>query len=336
MIEAIRKVSEGHHLTRAEAAGVMREIMEGNCTDAQIAGLLVALRMKGEQPEELAGFVETMREKSVSVSVEDPDAIDLCGTGGDGTKTVNISTTVAFVVAGAGVTVAKHGNRSMSSASGSADVLRALGMRIDMDTSATEHAINTIGIGFMFAPLYHPAMKHAANARTQLGIKTCFNLLGPLTNPAGVKRQLVGTYNERAAKTLADVFGLLPHNHIIVFSSRDGMDEISLGAPTDVFEQRHEQPVRTFALTPASFPLGPVDLPSLAGGSPWDNAERTMSVLQAAREPFRDVVLANAAYALIVAGKVSSIVDGVRLAEDAIDSGRALRVLNQLIELSRQ
>jgi anthranilate phosphoribosyltransferase len=336
MKEAIRKISEGHHLTRAEAAGVMREIMEGNATDAQIAGLLLALRMKGEQPEEMAGFVETMREKSVSITVDDPDAIDLCGTGGDGTNTVNISTTVTFVVAGAGVTVAKHGNRSISSASGSADLLQALGVRVDMDAIATERAINTIGVGFMFAPLYHPAMKHAANARAQIGVKTCFNMLGPLTNPARVRRQLVGAYNEPAARILAEVFALLPYKHILVSASRDGMDEISLGAPTDLFELRAGQPIRASVVQPGSIPLPRVDLASLAGGSPRENALRTMEVLSGARDPFRNVVLANAGYALIVAGKVSSIEEGVHLAEETIDAGRALRVLEQLIEFSRQ
>ncbi|HUN66249.1 MAG TPA: anthranilate phosphoribosyltransferase [Bacteroidota bacterium] len=336
MKEVIRKISEGEHLTREEAAGAMREIMEGSIPDAQIAGFLMGMRMKGEQPEELAGFVETMREKAVRIRVDDPDAIDLCGTGGDGTNTVNISTTVAFVVAGAGVTVAKHGNRSVSSASGSADLLQALGATLDVDPAVTERSINSIGVGFMFAPLYHPAMKHAAAARNQLGIKTCFNMLGPLTNPAGVTRQIVGAFSRDAAATIAGVFSLLPHTHVVISSSQDGMDEISLGASTDVFEKVSGRPLRSFVLSPGDFPLPQVEVASLAGSSPAGNARKTMDVLSGEPGPFRDVVLANAAYALIVAGKASCLEEGVACAGESIDSGRALATLNRFIGMTRQ
>lgn len=199
MREYLAKVTEGVDLTSEEAASAMRMIMQGEATEAQIAAFLVGLKTKGEQPEELLGFTQVMREKSIKIILEDPDAIDMCGTGGDGLHTFNISTTASFVVAGAGVTVAKHGNRSISSACGSADLLQSLGVSLEMKPEMIEKCINTIGIGFMFAPMFHPAMKHAAKPRKELGIKTCFNLLGPLTNTAGVRRQLAGVYDKRLA-----------------------------------------------------------------------------------------------------------------------------------------
>src|SRR5258706_5316568 len=206
MREFILKLNECHDLTREEASAAMRTIMDGQASDAQIAGFLMALRLKGEKPDELLGFVEVMRERSIRIALDDGDAIDMCGTGGDGTGTFNISTVASFVVAGAGVTVAKHGNRSISSACGSADVLRALGVNIDLAPERAGDCINSVGIGFLFAPLFHPAMKHAAKARAELGVKTLFNILGPMTNPAGVRRQLVGAFSEGAAQMMAGGF----------------------------------------------------------------------------------------------------------------------------------
>ncbi len=336
MKELILKVSERQHLTRGEAAQAMRTIMEGGATDAQIAALLIGLRTKGEEVDELLGFVEVMREKSVKVSLDDADAIDMCGTGGDGTGTFNISTVASFVAAGAGVTVAKHGNRSISSTCGSADLLRALGVNIDLSPDLAGACINSVGIGFLFAPLFHPAMKYAAKARAELGVKTLFNLLGPMTNPACVRRQLVGAFSRDAAKKMADVFMQLDPLRVLVIHSGDGLDEASLEAATTVFEIRSGLGRGTMHLEPGLFGLGTVKREAILGGSPEANAAIALRILQGEMIPHRDIVLANAALGLLAAEKARTLLEGVKLAAEAIDSGMALKKLEGLRRFSNQ
>ncbi len=330
----IEKVSEREDLSRHEASSAMRMIMEGEATDVQIAALLMGLKIKGEQPEELLGFAEVMREKSLKAHIDDPDAVDLCGTGGDGAGTFNISTVASFVVAGAGATVAKHGNRSISSSSGSADVLRALGVNVELTPDKVSRCINTIGIGFLFAPLFHPAMKHAAKTRSEMGVKTCFNLLGPLTNPAGVRRQLAGAFSRRAAAMMAEVFLHLGAVKVYVISSHDGLDEISLNAPTAVCEVDAGEGTKRYDIAPDSFGLHGVGTPALRGGTAEVNAAIARRILSGEKIPHRDSVVANSAIGLMAAGKAASIGEGVALAIESIDSGRAMNKLNALREAS--
>ncbi len=327
----IRKVGGGEHLSRDEAAAAMRQIMCGQATEAQIAGLLIALRINGENPDELLGFTEVMREMSVHIRVDDPDAIDLCGTGGDGSGTFNISTVAAFVTAGAGATVAKHGNRSVSSRCGSADLISALGIPLDAPPQRVEACINTVGIGFLFAPLFHPAFRHASKPRSELGVKTAFNLLGPMANPAGVRTQLAGAFSSRAASAMSSVYESLKADHVFVVNSHDGLDEISLSKPTTVFEIRNGHSTSA-TMSPDSFGLPPADISSITGGDAGQNAGIAMKILLGERIPHRNVVVANAAVGLMAAGKAASVQDGVRLAQESIDSGRALQKLNRMRE----
>jgi anthranilate phosphoribosyltransferase len=336
MKQFIQKIADREDLTREEAASVMRCIMEGSASDAQIAGLLMALRLKGEHPDELLGFVEVMRELSVKISIEDPEAIDMCGTGGDNAGTFNISTIASFVVAGAGVTVAKHGNRSVSSSCGSADVLKALGVNIEIPPSRVEMCINKTGVGFLFAPLFHPAMKHAAKPRAELGVKTCFNMLGPMTNPAGVKRQLVGTFSDNAAMTMATVFSQLDSVRVLVIHAHDGLDEVSLSVPTMVYDVHNRLFNGKYNVEPKSFGLSSVRPASILGGSPEANASIAIEILQGKKGPHRDIVLANAALGLLAAGKARVVREGVKKAEESIDSGKALEKLNLLKEFSNR
>lgn len=332
MRQIVRQLTERHDLTRAEAAYAMRAIMEGGATHAQIAAFLVALKMKGERADELAGFVDVMREKSLPVRLDDPDAVDLCGTGGDGSNTFNISTVASFVVAGAGVTVAKHGNRSVSSACGSADLLQALGVNIDIPPANVEACINSIGIGFLFAPMFHPAMRYAAVPRSELGMKTCFNMLGPLTNPAQVRRQLVGAYSPKAAELIAAVFAGLDPLSVMVVHSEDGLDEISLAAPTIVRSVGGGAAPRAGTIRPEEFGLPAQNGRPLPGGGPHENARIARSILAGERGAPRDVVIANAAAALVVAGASASLTEAAALAAESIDAGRAAQKLEALVE----
>ena len=332
----IEKLCNREHLSREEANEVMRNIMEGKASDAQIASLLIALKFNGEMPEEIIGFVEVMREKSVKVNIDDPEAIDMCGTGGDGTGTFNISTAASFVVAGAGVTVAKHGNRSISSSCGSADVLKALGVNIELAAEKVEYSINKIGIGFLFAPMFHPAMKHAAKSRSELGVKTCFNILGPMTNPAGVKRQLVGAFNDEVAVSLASVFLQMGSKKVCVVHSTDGLDEISLAAPTRIYEVTEATTMRSYSVDAKSFALPEASRSDILGGNAETNAAIITNILQGKRGPHRDIVIANAAVGLYVSDKVQSLHEGVSLAAESIDDGSALNKLKHLIEYSNQ
>ena len=330
----IQKVTAREHLSRSEAMEAMRTIMDGKATEGEIAALLVGLKMKGETTDELLGFVTVMREKSVKVEIEDKDAIDMCGTGGDASGTFNISTVASFVVAGAGVTVAKHGNRSVSNSCGSADVLSALGIKIDLSHDNIAACINSVGIGFLFAPLFHPAMKFAAKPRKELGVKTCFNMLGPMTNPAGVQRQLVGAYSDDAATMMASVFAALGARRVCVVHAADGLDEISLGASTTITEVTDGMVRAPIQITATTLGL-PSAAPSMIQGSSAEaNADIARRILGGENGPHRNIVLANAAAGLFVAGRVHEIRDGVELAADSIDSGKAARKLELLREFS--
>ncbi|MBS1243218.1 MAG: Anthranilate phosphoribosyltransferase [Nitrospirae bacterium] len=308
--EAIAKVVAGASLTEAEAEGVMREIMQGEATDAQIAAYITALRMKGETVEEITGSARVMREKAVHVKLDAPFQVDTCGTGGDMSHTFNISTTVAFVVAGAGVAVAKHGNRSVSSKSGSADVLQALGINIEMPAQRIEECLNEVGIAFLFAPMMHQAMKYAIGPRREIGIRTIFNLLGPLTNPAGVKAQIMGVYSANLTGLLAKALGNLGLTRAYVVHGMDGLDEITVADRTKVSEYKEQD--------------------DLKGGDARENAAITLQVLKGQLGPRRDIVLLNAAAGLTAAGKAKDFRDGILLAGEAIDSGAALQKLEQL------
>ncbi len=332
----IEKCLAGEHLTVDEASHALDTIMTGQATDVQIAGILIALRAKGETVDELVGFARTMREHAVHLHIEDPNAIDMCGTGGDGLGTFNISTTAALVVAGAGVTVAKHGNRSVSSQSGSADVLTTLGVNVQCSAEVVQRCINRIGIGFMFAPLYHPAMKHAAKARMELGVRSIFNLIGPLTNPADVKRQLVGVYEAQVAPLLASALQKLNANMASVVHSDDGLDEVTLSGGTVVHEVHGNAPLREYRLQPNDFELPHHSPESFRGGDKETNAAITIEILRGKRCPARDVVIANAALGIYVGGKAKTIIDGKQKAEESINSGKALEKLQQLIELTNQ
>ena len=332
----IEKCLMGKNLTVDESASALNTIMTGQATDSQIAGLMIALRAKGETVDELVGFAKTMRERAVKLTIEDPNAIDMCGTGGDGLGTFNISTVASFVVAGAGVTVAKHGNRSVSSQSGSADVLMALGVNVQCPSVTVQECINRIGIGFLFAPLFHPAMKYAAKPRSELGVRSIFNMVGPLTNPAGVRRQLIGVYNPEVTHLLAGALKKLGVEKACVVHSDDGMDEVTLTSGTTVLEVNdQEQPIE-YRLKPEDFGFKICALENLRGGLKEDNATIALNVLMGSKGPTRDVVIANAALGIYIAGKAKTIDEGKKKAEESIDSGKAYEKLQQLIKYTNK
>lgn len=330
----IARVIDGADLGEDEARVAMELIMNGEATPAQIASLVTALRMKGETVEEITGCARAMRSRATRVLTRHPLVVDTCGTGGDGGGTFNISTTAAFVVAGAGVTVAKHGNRSVSSRSGSADVLEALGIRLDLTPEQVGRCLDEIGIGFLFAPSLHGAMRHAAGPRREIGFRTIFNLLGPLTNPAGAQAQLLGVFRPDLTEKLARVLKNLGTVHALVVHG-GGLDEITLSGPTRVSEVVNGE-IRTYEVEPEELGLRKAPPEALQGGEPCDNALITLEVLQGAGGPRRDVTLANAGAALVAAGAASDLRAGVRLAEDSIDSGRALAKLIALRKLTRR
>jgi anthranilate phosphoribosyltransferase len=328
----IEKCLAGENLSVEEASNALGTIMTGQATDSQIAGLMIALRAKGETVDELVGFASTMREHGIKLHIEDSNAIDMCGTGGDCSGTFNISTVASFVVAGAGVTVAKHGNRSVSSQSGSADVLAALGVNIQCSAEIMQTCINSIGIGFLFAPLFHPAMKYAAKPRIELGVRSIFNMIGPLTNPAGVKRQLIGVYKPIVAPLLAGAMQKLGSEKVCVVHSDDGLDEVTLSSGTVVHEVNKNEPLKEYHLQPKDFGYLLQSRESLRGGDKTNNAAIAMEVLQGKKSPARDVVIANAAIGIYVGGKANTILEGKQKAEESINSGRALEKLQQLIQ----
>ncbi len=331
--EAIEKLVNRVNLSEAETSDVMNQIMTGEATPLQVASFLTALRMKGETVEEITGAARVMREKAHRVSVEAKTVLDTCGTGGDQKGTFNISTTSAFVVAGGGVAVAKHGNRSVSSQSGSADVLAALGVKVDAPKDRVEECIAKIGIGFLFAPLLHEAMKYAVQPRRDIGIRTVFNLLGPLTNPALATHQLIGLYSGELVAAIAHVLKNLGSVRAMVVHGMEGLDEISLCGPTKVAELREGQ-IREYTIEPEEVGLKRCRLEDLHGGNAEQSAAIVRGVLQGDKGPARDVVLLNSGAALYVSGSAASIRDGMALAASSIDSGKARQKLEQLVQLT--
>jgi len=334
MREAIAKVAGGDALTMEEAATVMEEIARGSATPAQIGAFAVAMRMKGETPAEVAGLAKVMRRWALPVQVAG-EVIDTCGTGGDGLSTFNISTVAAFVACGAGARVAKHGNRAYTSSCGSADLLEALGVAIDLGPNQVARCVDEVGIGFMFAPLFHPAMKNAAGPRKEIGLRTVFNILGPLTNPAGASRQLLGVASAPLAPLMGEVLGLLGCRRAMVVHGDDGLDEISLSGPTHVWEVS-DGSFRCYDLCPEALGFRRHPLDALRGGSAQENAAIAVSILEGEAGPRRDAVLINAAAALYTAGRASTIEEGIGLARASIDSGAAMAKLQRLRDLSQQ
>jgi anthranilate phosphoribosyltransferase len=334
MKKQIEKCLSGSDLTVEESSSALDMILTGQATEAQIGGLLVALRAKGETVDELVGFAQILRDRGVQMKIEDTDAIDMCGTGGDGLGTFNISTVSSFVVAGAGVTVAKHGNRSVTSQSGSADVLTALGVHVECSPETVQVCINRIGIGFLFAPLFHPAMRHVAKPRMELGVRSIFNMLGPLINPAGVRRQLIGAYHPIAMRLLAGALRELGAVKACIVHSDDGMDEVTLSGSTGILEVNGRGDIIAYQVDPIDFGLPQNALDSIQGGDKEANAAIAISILRGEESPARDVVLANAAMGLYVAGKAASLPEGKDMAVESIDSCRAMEKLNQLINLT--
>ena len=328
----IAKVATGAPLTRDEAANAFDRMMSGEATPSQMGGLLMALRVRGETVDEITGAVTTMRAKMLGVKAP-PDAVDVVGTGGDASGSYNISTCAAFIVAGAGVPVAKHGNRALSSRSGAADVLAALGVKIDLTPEQVSRCIAEAGIGFMFAPAHHPAMKNVGPTRVELGTRTIFNLLGPLSNPANVKRQMIGTFSKHWLEPMAQVLNNLGSECVWVVHGSDGLDEITTAGPTSVAELKDGK-IRTFEVTPEDAGLPRTKPGALKGGDAADNAKALLDVLKGQKGPFRDVSILNAAAALIVAGKVKTLKEGAALAAKSIDSGEAEGRLDRLIAVS--
>ena len=331
--EVIGQLIAGTDLSRDQARQVMDQVMSGEATDAQIGAFLIALRCKGETVSEIAGCAQVMREKATAVSTRREPVIDTCGTGGDGSGTFNISTTVAFVAAGAGMCVAKHGNRAMSSQCGSADVLAALGINIEVAPEKVGQCLDEVGIGFLFAPMLHGAMKHAIGPRREIGTRTVFNVLGPLTNPAGARRQLIGVYDQSLTATLASVLHQMGSERAFVVHGADGMDEITITGPTTVGELKDGE-VACYEVTPEDFGLQRADAAALKGGDADENAAILRAVLTGEAGPRRDVVLLNAAAAVTAGGGAGDLKEGISQAADSIDSGKANNALQQLVELS--
>ncbi len=346
IVETIKRVIDRVDLSAEEAEAALEQILIGQCTDAQIASLLTALRMKGETVEELTGFARVMRRKAARVlahttvsaeigGTEREALIDTCGTGGDVSGSFNVSTAAALVVAGGGVRVAKHGNRSVSSQCGSADVVEALGVRIDLRPDTIGRCIDEIGIGFLHAPLLHDAMKYVALARRQLGIRTIFNMLGPLTNPAGANIQVVGVYAAHLTELIARVLGELGSTRALVVHGSDGLDEITITAQSKVTELWKGE-LRTYTVAPEDFGLGRATLGEIQGGDARQNSEIILGVLRGEGGARRDIVLLNAAAAFVASDRASDLRGGVGIAAESIDSGKALAKLQQLIEFTNR
>ncbi len=332
--EAISAATAGDSLSMDDAVTVMREVMEGEVTPAQLGSYLTALALKGETPEEIAGFATVMREKSLRVAL-DGTAIDTCGTGGDRKGTFNISTAAAFVVAGAGLTVAKHGNRAASGDCGSADVLEALGVRIELPPESVERCLREIGIGFMFAPAYHPAMRYAAPVRREIGIRTVFNVLGPMTNPAGVPCQLIGVGYPEVAEKMAEALRLFGTHHAIIVHSDDGMDELSLGSDTAGWEVLDGE-IRPYVVRPRELGLPHATPEDLRGGDPAANAATMRDILSGSGGPVRDAVVLNSGAALVAGDIAVTLAEGIEMAAASIADGRAAEKLDAMVALTRE
>ncbi len=332
--EAIDSLVSGGSLTFEQAAGVMEEIMSGEATPAQIAAFVTALRVKGETVDEIAGLASVMRAKAIPVKVT-PPVVDTCGTGGDSSCSFNISTAAAFVAAGAGLKVAKHGNRAMTSHCGSADVLEALGVKIDLGAEAVAECLETVGIGFMFAPIFHPAMKHAAAPRREIGIRTVFNILGPLTNPARAEYQVIGVPTREMGSKIAHALHRLGTKHALVVHGTDGMDEISITGGSLVWEVKENGVLPPYEVSPQYFGFKTASLAEIKGGTRDENAELLRRILSGERGPGRDITVMNAAAVLVTANRASDLKEGASMAEEAIDSGRARGKLDGLVKLSQ-
>ncbi|MBI2957360.1 MAG: anthranilate phosphoribosyltransferase [Chloroflexi bacterium] len=333
--EAIAKLVERKDLTEQEAESAVGDIMRGEATPSQVGGFLIALRMKGETVDEVAGCARAMRAASVKVRATRTPLVDTCGTGGDGAGTFNISTTVALVVAGAGVAVAKHGNRSVSSSCGSADVLEALGVAIDLGPEAVGRCIDEVGIGFLFAPRYHPAMKYAGPTRKEMGVRTVFNILGPLTNPAGAPMQLIGVYSPELTDPMAQVLARLGATRAMVVHGAGGLDELSTSGLSRVTRLDRGQ-IATEYVDPLVLGIASPGAAALKGGKAEDNARLIMDLLKGEKGPRRDIVLLNAAAALMTCGKAADYAEGMSIAAEAIDTLRAYRVLGELVRFTRE
>ncbi len=331
---AIKKLVGGQDLTEVEAEGAMKCLMSGEATQAQIGSFLTALRMKGETIEEITAFARVMREFAARITPKVDDImVDTCGTGGDKVKTFNISTAAMFVAAGAGIRIAKHGNRSVTSKAGSADVVEAMGVRIDLPPDEVKRCIETIGIGFMFAPRFHGAMKYATPVRREMGIRTVFNILGPLTNPANAQAQVMGVFDGALTEKLARVLGRLGCKRAMVVHGLDGLDEISTLGETQISELKNGE-VRTYKLKPEDVGIGRTSTEAIAGKDLAENVRMSIRVLRGEQGPRRDIVLLNAAAAMVVGGKARDLRGGLAVAADAIDSGRAYEKVVQLVEAS--
>ncbi|OGW06329.1 MAG: anthranilate phosphoribosyltransferase [Nitrospinae bacterium RIFCSPLOWO2_12_39_16] len=333
--EAIGKVIEKKNLTEAEMVSAFDEIMSGGASPAQIGAFITALRMKGETIEEITGAARVMREKALHIKTKAKMIVDTCGTGGDESGTFNISTTAAFVTSGAGLTVAKHGNKSVSSKSGSADVLRSLGVNIEVEVSHVERCLDEIGIGFLFAPLLHGAMKHAIGPRREIGIRTIFNILGPLTNPAGAHSQVLGVYDYRLTEPLARVLQNLGSTHVFVVHGADGLDEITLTGKTFISELKYGE-VENYEILPEDFGFERCKKEELLGGDSETNARITLDILKGKNGPHRDIVLLNAAAVIVAGGKSKDLREGLKAASESIDSGMAMKKLDGLRRLTNE
>ncbi len=333
--DAIKAIVAGRDLEQSEAALVMEQIMTGEATPAQIAAFLTALHLKGETDAEIAGMAEVMRDKAVHVPHSMP-VLDTCGTGGDAANTFNISTAAAFVAAGAGVTVAKHGNRAMSSRCGSADVLEGLGVKIELDAEEVAYCLEEAGMGFMYAPKFHPAMRYAGPVRREIGIRTAFNVLGPLSNPARAEFQVVGVAAAPLAEKLANALGRMGTRHALVVHGNDGMDELSLSAPSTVWEVRAGQAPRRFEVDPAQLGLHPAPRDAILGGTVAENVATIQALLDGTEcGPRRDIVLLNAAAGLVAAEQAGDLQEGLSIAAAAIDGGAARARLDRLVDASQ-
>jgi len=330
----LSKIVKKVDLGEKEMFHMINEIFSGNITDAQIGAFMAALATKGETFEELAGAAKAMRENALRIHTGVSHVVDTCGTGGDGSDTFNISTTAAFVVAGCGVPVAKHGNRSVSSRCGSADLLETLGVKIGANPDLAEQSIVNVGIGFMFAPVFHGAMRYAANARKEIGMRSIFNMVGPLSNPAGADFQVIGVYDPKLTEMFANALIRLGSKRAFVVHGHDGLDEITVCAPTRISELKNGK-VTTYDIVPEEFFGQTADSKSLIGGDPKVNAEITLRILSGEKSPRRDVVLINASAALVAVGKSKDLIQGIQMAKDAIDSGAAKDKLDKLITFTR-
>lgn len=335
----LQLIADGETLTQAQAESAMHVMLSGEASEAEIGGLLMGLRSRGETLDELTGFTKVMREYAVPVDSGDLDPIDLCGTGGDHSGSFNISTAASFVAAGAGVPVAKHGNKGVSSSSGSADVLAALGVRADLDAAGVERCLQETGIAFLFAPQFHPALRHVGPVRRQLGVRTFFNILGPLCNPAGVKRQLVGAFSDPVAKMMAQILLRLGSEHVVVVYAHDGLDELSTTSPTTIYQtgsHAYDGGLLEQEVVPEQFGLARVSAAALQGGTPDENAEIVRGVLGGKGGAQTDIVLLNAAYALLASAEYDSLDASLAAARESVASGAALKKLDALVEVSNE